>query len=237
MNEKTKKTLKWVGLTVVSFAILSFLGGVQLAILLMAMIGLHEGGHILAAKSIGVRTAGFWFIPLFGGAALIDLNQPESWKKYVIAYGGPLVGLILCLIALGVWAIGWYDLFKLDIDIRTHMVVISTFAIRLWSFINVFNLLPIYPLDGGRLIAALCLRRPTPSSTSKKIILIISWCTAILLTLFFLYAGSWFVIIFIVVFARHIGKLEPGYVVSPPFQWHQSVLAWLAYVALFLSFF
>lgn len=241
MNEKTKKMLKWIGLTVLSFVILSFLTGPYFAFILMFMIGLHESGHLLAAKCVGAETRGFWFVPLFGGAALIDTNQPEQWKKYVIAFGGPFVGFLLCIFALEIWAIGRFNLFNLSPETREIIIDLMRQTVPIWAMINIFNLFPVYPMDGGRIVASLSLKRTVPSKNEKLFIKIISWLTIVLLAILVFFVFSPFSLLWIaglaIFFRKHIGRLEPYYRVSPPLKWHEMAVGWIAYICLVVILF
>jgi len=119
-----------------SLATYSFLFTWEFALMLMYAIGVHEMGHVWAMRRTGMPTSGFYFIPLFGGAAIGDRATSE-WQNVYITAMGPSWGFISALppaalyLATGdvFWAAG----------------------VSFIALINLFNLLPIYPLDGGRL--------------------------------------------------------------------------------------
>lgn len=124
-------------MALVSFVFYTFIGTWQFALLLMAAIGFHECGHLYAAKYRGIGTRGFIFIPPFGGIASIngnDITTAEQWG--FIALAGPLVGVVMAAGALGLFVLTGNDWWGA--------------ATALIAMINLFNLLPIYPLDGGR---------------------------------------------------------------------------------------
>jgi len=229
MNQKQKKIFIWVGLTALTFAFFSFLSGFWYALTLMLMIGLHECGHLLAAKRVGVKTAGFYFIPL-GGVALIKENPSDQWKKFIIAYGGPLVGLILCVLAVGVWLSCRFNIFNITPETQHLINNLSLNAIFIWSVINIFNLLPIYPFDGGRLLAAIHINR---KNGFEKYLLYISW---IFLGVAFIFTGSVIIIFIGIMFYKMIGRLEPNYFVHKPFNGKNIFFGWLLYLGLIIAF-
>ncbi len=106
----------------------------------MVFVLVHELGHLFFAKIIKVKTKGFYFIPFFGGAALVD-NPYERWKDFFVAIGGPIFSTILSLVLL-------------FICIKYDSSSLFLYSVTLF-LINLLNLLPIYPLDGGRMVVAI----------------------------------------------------------------------------------
>ena len=105
------------------------------------LLFIHEMGHVLEAKRQGLPVSAPMFIPFLG--ALITLKElpDDVWREARVALAGPIVGT---LGACAFWAIGAAT----DRDFFTAMAYVG-------FFLNLFNLLPIVPLDGGRAIAAL----------------------------------------------------------------------------------
>lgn len=101
---------------------------------------LHEYGHSLMAKYLGVPTGKITIYPI-GGLAEIDLNAVHysPGKEFLITASGPAVNLLLMLLALP---------FK-DIDAFALMI----YSINYMLF--VFNMIPCYPMDGGRIVRSL----------------------------------------------------------------------------------
>lgn len=107
---------------------------------LVAILIFHEYGHLRAMKKFGIPTKGMYLIPFVGGLAVGD--KPTSrWQDVYISLMGPIYGLLMTLV--------FYILYLIT---GGHFVglVASTSAL-----INVFNLLPVYPLDGGRVVKSL----------------------------------------------------------------------------------
>jgi Zn-dependent protease len=113
----------------------------QFAVGLVALLFVHEMGHVLEARRQGLPASAPMFIPFLG--ALITLKQlpPNAWREAQIALAGPIVG---SLGAAACWGIGA----AFDSDLFRALAFIG-------FLINLFNLLPVVPLDGGRAVAAL----------------------------------------------------------------------------------
>ena len=125
----------------VSIAAYALLWGWWFAVGLVALLFIHEMGHVLEARRQGLKTSAPMFIPFLG--ALISLKQMphDVWREARLALAGPIVGSIG---AAAFWGAGevW------DSDFLRAMAFVG-------FFLNLFNLLPVVPLDGGRAAAAL----------------------------------------------------------------------------------
>lgn len=112
----------------------------KVAIILIAVIVFHEYGHLRAMRKFGIPTKGMYLIPFFGGIALGD-KAKTHWQEVYISLMGPIYGLFMTLAFLVVY---WFT--------QNHFVgLVASFS----ALINLFNLLPIYPLDGGHAIKAM----------------------------------------------------------------------------------
>jgi Zn-dependent protease len=102
---------------------------------------LHELGHVLASRIMGIRTSALLFIP-FIGAVVRLATPPQNLKSEAnIALGGPALGTLSALVCLAVYF--WTD--------GVLMLALSYTA----CLINLFNLIPCAPFDGGRIGAAI----------------------------------------------------------------------------------
>ncbi|SDU29929.1 Zn-dependent protease (includes SpoIVFB) [Verrucomicrobium sp. GAS474] len=118
----------------------SWLYGWRFAAGFVGLLFVHEMGHVVAAKWLGLPVSAPLFIPFVGASITMKEHPRDAWTEALMAYGGPLAG------ALGSW-IGWAV--ALWLDLPWLMAVASA------SFIlNLFNLIPVPPLDGGRICAA-----------------------------------------------------------------------------------
>jgi Zn-dependent protease len=104
------------------------------------LIFVHEMGHVVAAKWLGMPVSAPLFIPFIGASIIMKQSPRDAWSEALMAYGGPLAGCI------GSW-ICWC------IAVQTGEAWVM--AVASTSFIiNLFNMIPVPPLDGGRICAA-----------------------------------------------------------------------------------
>ncbi len=128
-------------LALASFAAYAFLFTWQFAVIILGMLVIHEYGHLRCMKHYGMRTRGIYLIPLLGAAAVAGDNFPSRRAEATIALAGPLTGAVL---AAG-----------------TGLLYFATrngafAAAAAWmALVNLFNLLPVVPLDGGRVVKSI----------------------------------------------------------------------------------
>ena len=124
-----------------SLAAYSWLFSFEFAIALVLCLVFHEYGHIKAMKYFGLKTKGIYLIPFVGGLALSDDKINTRWQDVFISIMGPFFGLILSIACLiGYWLT--------DIEILAGLAVFN-------ALLNLFNLLPILPLDGGHILKSI----------------------------------------------------------------------------------
>jgi Zn-dependent protease len=126
---------------VVSIGAYSLLWGWKFALGFVALLFVHEAGHALEAKRQGLPVSAPVFIPFLGAAILLKENPQNAWREAQIALAGPIVG------SLGAAAVWWYG----EATDNNLLIAVAFTGF----FLNLFNLLPIVPLDGGRAVAAL----------------------------------------------------------------------------------
>jgi len=135
------KTVK-PGLALASGAVYTILFDWKFALGLMVMLLFHEYGHVHAMRRSGLPVRGIYFIPLLGAAAVTDGTWRTRSQQAYIALNGPLWGFYLTL-----------PVFVASLVVGSSWPLLGAFA-GWWSMVNLFNLLPINPLDGGRLLNA-----------------------------------------------------------------------------------
>ena len=124
-----------------SLAAYSWLFSIEFAIALILCLVFHEYGHIKAMKYFNLKTKGIYLIPFVGGLALSDDKINTRWQDIVISIMGPFFGLILSLMCLlGYWIT--------DLEILAGLAVFN-------ALLNLFNMLPVLPLDGGHVLKSI----------------------------------------------------------------------------------
>jgi Zn-dependent protease len=119
---------------------------------------LHELGHVWMGQAFGSR--GHIVLFSFGGLAIGSSDQSARWKRVLVYFAGPGIQLLLWLL---LWGLGEVLLAPLPRDARGRLVEwgrpVAAVYVML-SFINlwwpILNLLPVWPLDGGRITRELC---------------------------------------------------------------------------------
>lgn len=136
---KTLNVIK-VALLASSVAVYSVMFTFEFALALIAVLVFHEYGHLRAMKKFGIPTKGMYLIPFVGGLAVGDAPKTQ-WQDVYISMMGPVFGLAMTLV---------FYIAYLVTESHFAGLVASTSAL-----INLFNLIPVYPLDGGRVVKAL----------------------------------------------------------------------------------
>jgi Zn-dependent protease len=138
-------------------------GSVTFSIFLFTIVLLHEFGHCIASRMVGGNPTQIVMTPL-GGAAFVDAPR-RPWANFVAVLGGPLVNVIICIAAwaalvaiAGPGVISWNPIHLLMHPILLPNSLTAYFLV--WIFfisygLLLFNLWPIFPLDGGQLLQSL----------------------------------------------------------------------------------
>ncbi|AUG48433.1 peptidase M50 [Haloarcula taiwanensis] len=146
-------------LTVLTAGQTPWLIGTAAAVGLFASVALHELGHAWAAMRYDLRVESItlWIL---GGLANLEA-MPKEWnRELVIALAGPAVSILTGLAC-------YAALFALPASAQVTLFVIGWLAVTN-IFLAVFNMLPAFPMDGGRVLRAL-LARKRPYATATRI--------------------------------------------------------------------
>jgi Zn-dependent protease len=127
---------------VISLAIYAAAFGWQFAIGIIFLLFLHEMGHVIVLKSKGVPASAPIFIPLMGAFVAMKGMPRNAKDEAEIAIAGPLLGTVAALLCLVPYLAGSQS---------GLWPVLAYFGF----FINLFNLIPVSPLDGGRIVGAI----------------------------------------------------------------------------------
>jgi Zn-dependent protease len=125
--------------------------GIVLAI--FGCVALHELGHAVAARTFGIRTRDITLYPI-GGVARLERMPERPWQEIVVALAGPavnvaIVALLVPLMLLDGYAIHPGGIFESAGDLFWNRVLFGNVGLFL------FNLIPAFPMDGGRVLRAM----------------------------------------------------------------------------------
>lgn len=135
MDKKVRLKLLLLGLAVTYFSYIT--GEFFLSTSLLTMIYVHECGHLWAARRKGFKTNGIYLLPI-GGVSLVEgLEKADRDDEAFIAIMGPIWGIAFSYIFIIAYQIT---------DIYSFLRIGAVLCL-----INLFNLFPVNPLDGGRI--------------------------------------------------------------------------------------
>lgn len=115
--------------------------GWRFAVLFVLLLFIHEMGHVIAARRVGLPVTAPMFVPFLGAFIGLKEAPKDAWIEAQVGLGGPLLG---SLGAAGVWVVGEAT--------GSNLLIAAAYT---GFFLNLFNLAPLTPLDGGHAAAAL----------------------------------------------------------------------------------
>jgi Zn-dependent protease len=125
----------------VSIGAYALIWGWKFGAVFVALLFIHEIGHVIQLRREGVKASAPMFIPFLGAFVAMKELPKDAGAEARVGLAGPVLGTIGCLIPLAMWLVTGADFWQA-----------ATF---IGFFLNLFNLLPVLPLDGGRAMAAL----------------------------------------------------------------------------------
>jgi putative peptide zinc metalloprotease protein len=168
-----------VALIATSVGAYSILFSLEFALALIGVLIFHEYGHLRAMKKFGIPTKGMYLIPFVGGLAVGD-SPKTRWQDVYISMMGPIYGLIMTIV--------FYLVYLLT---GSHF---AGLVASVSALVNLFNLIPVHPLDGGRVVKSLVF-----SGRSKfaliillfisSVCLVVAWKLGLMFLLFFIVLG------------------------------------------------
>jgi stage IV sporulation protein FB len=130
-------------------------GALIFTIALFGCVLLHEFGHVFAARSFGIRTPDITLLPI-GGLARLEKMPEQPWQELIVAIAGPLVNVVIAIILFLVLGIhGMPDLTDPKMLTFTSLPVLLMRLMIINVWLVIFNLIPAFPMDGGRVLRAL----------------------------------------------------------------------------------
>src|SRR5438034_6630666 len=134
----------WAGISaIVSIVVYSYIFGWQFAVGLVALFFIHEMGHALVMKLKGIPVGGLIFVPLLGAAVFMRQMPKNARDEAEVGIAGPVAGALAsgaCLFLA---------------ELTPHVPTIWAALAYFGFFINLFNLIPVLPFDGGRVLGAI----------------------------------------------------------------------------------
>ena len=178
--------------------------GVLFILALFACVLLHEFGHAFAARAFGIQTADITLLP-FGGVARLNRIPDEPWQELVVAVAGPLVNVVMAVpLLFVVHEVASLDQFESIENPRVELLA------KL-AYVNVmlvlFNLIPAFPMDGGRMLRAL-LAMAMPYARATWIAARIGQALAICLALYSVFGPNRDWILIFIAFFVFIGAAQ-----------------------------
>lgn len=141
----------------VSFATMAVIWDPYTALIILAVLAFHEGGHVVAMRAVGYRNIHVLFVPLLGALTVGRPARTTSLQRVVVSLAGPVPGL-------------WLGVVLLVTDRMAGPIPVLRIVALALLLINGLNLLPITPFDGGRALESLT----RPGSLWRPIIHVLS---------------------------------------------------------------
>jgi Zn-dependent protease len=135
------KLLTSFGSAFVSIAAYALIWGFPFAVGFVALLFLHELGHVIQLRREGVKASAPMFIPFLGAVIAAKSMGRDAAAEARVGLAGPVLGSIASLVPLAIWLATGSDFWRA--------------LAYIGFFLNLLNLLPVLPLDGGRAMAAL----------------------------------------------------------------------------------
>jgi Zn-dependent protease/CBS domain-containing protein len=150
--------LGWVALSywIAERNLLAVVLGVAFILALFLCVVLHEFGHALMARRFGVRTRDITLLPI-GGLARLERIPENPWQEFWIALAGPAVNVAIAIV-LGIVLLltGGFEPVE-DLSITSGSMIERILIANV--VLVVFNMIPAFPMDGGRVVRALLATR------------------------------------------------------------------------------
>ncbi|MBX2961254.1 MAG: site-2 protease family protein [Cyclobacteriaceae bacterium] len=132
---------------------IDILWSVLFILTLFACVTAHELGHALAAKRYNIKTKNITLLPI-GGLAQLESIPEKPKEELVVALAGPLVNVVIATFLFPLVKLSPNVIEEIDLSRLSHYnFLFSLMVVNIW--LAVFNMIPAFPMDGGRVLRAL----------------------------------------------------------------------------------
>ena len=135
------KLLTSAGSMLVSIVAYTTIWGLPFAVGFVVLLLVHEMGHVIALRREGIKASAPMFIPFMGAVISARSLGDNATAEARVGLAGPVLGTIGSAVCIVIWQVTGHDFWR-------ALAFIGL-------FLNLFNLLPVVPLDGGRAMAAM----------------------------------------------------------------------------------
>ena len=145
--------LAWIGFSYYQMGgAAAAIPGVLFVLALFGCVLLHEFGHALAARAFGIPTPDITLLPI-GGVARLQRMPDKPWQELIVAIAGPLVNVVIALVLLPFLGrpAGLENIEQMEhpgVGMLPKLVSVNIMLV-------LFNLIPAFPMDGGRVLRSL----------------------------------------------------------------------------------